>query len=145
MQGKPTIARWGMLALLIFALLIIPSVKSFANSIRTAESNSSIAYPASTHLCVGGCREHQNWIAFYLPSDSYVEGSLKLKTTLFGAQILTYGISSTHCAQQDRPGYTCVDMEISYRLLSGLIDFNLIPVNQLRNTGNWWLEYHPAN
>ncbi len=145
MQGKLLILRWWALALLIFVFLIIPLVKSSANSSRAAESNISIAYPASTHLCIGGCREHQNWIEFYLPSDSYVEGSLKLKTTLFWAQILAYGISSTPCAQQDRPGYTCVDMEISYRLLSGLIDFNLTPINQLRNTGNWWLEYRPAN
>ena len=145
MQGKSLILRWGVLALLIFALLIIPSVKSSADSVRKVESNISIAYPASTHLCIGGCREHQNWIEFYLPSDSYVEGSLKLKTTLFWAQILTYGISAALCVQQDRPGSTCVDMEISYRLLSGLIDFNLVPVNQLRNTSNWWLEYQPKN
>ncbi len=145
MQGKSSILRWSALALIILAFMIVPSVKNSAHASGAAESNIAVAYPASTHLCIGGCREHQNWIGFYLASDRYVEGSLKLKTNLFWAQILTYGISSMLCTQQDRPGYTCLDMEISYRLLSGLIDLNLSPLSQIRDTRNWWLEYQLKN
>ncbi len=145
MQGKSSVFRWIALTLLMLAFTIVPSVKSSADSSRVAESNVAIAYPASTHLCVGGCREHQNWIGFYLASDGYVESSLKLRTTLFWAQILTYGISSMLCAQQDKPGYTCVDMEISHRLLLGLNGLNLSPVSQLQDSHNWWLEYRSKN
>lgn len=146
MQGKlSSIVRWSLLALFIFALMIIPSARSFAGPTHSTGSNIDIAYPAMTHLCVDGCREHQNWIEFYLVSNSYIDSSLRLKTSLFLAQILTYGISSTLCAQQDKPGYTCVEMEVSYRLLSGLIDLNLSPLGQLRDNRNWWLEYQSTN
>lgn len=146
MQGRSSILGWSMLALFVTTLAILPPAKNFADSLsRAAGGDVHIAYPASTHLCMDGCREHQNWIEFYLAPNSYVDGSLKLKTSLFPAQILTYGLSGWLCPHQERPAYVCLDIGISHRLLSGLTDFGLISLDQLRDIHNWWLEYRPAN
>jgi len=104
-------------------------------------ANIEIAYPSSTNLCIGGCRPHQNWIEFYLPSDGYLKNTLRLRTTLFLGQIYTLGISSTPCTHQEKAGYTCLDMQISHTLLWALTGVNFTPLGQLRDTNNWWLEY----
>jgi hypothetical protein len=103
--------------------------------------NIEIAYASSTNLCIDGCKPHQNWIEFYLPSDSYFRDSLRLKTSLSLGQLLTFGIASSRCEHQEKDGYTCVNMEISHRLLAVLTSLNLTPLSQLRDTNNWWLEY----
>jgi hypothetical protein len=110
-----------------------------------AGANSRVVYPSSTHICMNGCNPHQNWIQFYLPSGTYIRDSFRLRTTLFLGQPLTFGISSTPCFHQDIAGYTCVVMQLSHRMLSTLTRFNLIPLSQLRDTNNWWLEYTPKH
>ena len=147
MQKKTIRLLLEMCKCLVLGLLCACSVKTPAviNGV-SKKPNILIAYPSSTNLCVDGCRPHQNWIQFYLVSNSFADRSLRLKTSIWLAQILTLGISSTPCVQQDRPGYTCIDMEISHHLLWGLTSFDLTPLSQLRDTGNWWLEYaspHP--
>jgi len=104
-------------------------------------ANIGIAYPSTTYLCINGCRPHQNWIEFYLPSDGYLKNTLRLRTSLFLGQIYTLGISSTPCKHQEKAGYTCLDMQISHTLLWALTGVNLTPLGQLRDTNNWWLEY----
>lgn len=148
MQGNPFTTRVNLLMLIAFGALIIFSTKfsGFPNYTPASDapnytSNIRIARPVSTTLCIGGCRAHQNWISFYLISNTYTEKSLRLKTSLFWGQILTYGISSTPCLDQIKPGYTCINMEISHRLLSLLIGLNLTPLDQLQSKSNWWLEY----
>src|ERR1700690_2542622 len=126
-QDKPSVAgRLGKLLLLIcvIGLLAVSSVLIYQLSNRRLEQPSSngeattgIAYPSSTNLCINGCQPHQNWIEFYLPSHSYFRSSLRLKTSLFLGQILTFGIASAPCEQQERAGYTCLNMELSHRLL----------------------------
>jgi hypothetical protein len=105
--------------------------------------NIEIAYPTSTNVCADGCKPHQNWIEFYLPTGSYIVESLKLRTSLFMAQVLTLGISSTPCDNQPKAGYTCLEMQLSHNLLTALTGMNLTPLKQLRNPDNWWLEYEP--
>jgi hypothetical protein len=100
-----------------------------------------IAYPSSINLCIDGCKPHQNWIEFYLPSDGYLEDTLKLKTSLFLGQVFTVGISSTPCKHQEKTGFTCLEMQIRHTLLWALTGLNLTPLSQLRDTNNWWLEY----
>ena len=151
MRDKPSFAgRLGKFLLLIcvIGLLAVSSVLIYLLSIRRTGQPSSnegatpgIAYPSSTNLCVNGCQPHQNWIEFYLPSHSYYKNSLGLKTSLSLAQILTFGVSSAPCEQQERAGYTCLNMELSHRLLTVLTSLNLTPLSQLRDTNNWWLEY----
>jgi hypothetical protein len=104
----------------------------------------AIAYPSATNICVDGCQAHENWIRFYLVSNSYVRRSLRLRTSLFLAQILTVGIGSSQCSHQDKAGYTCINMEISHRLLWALTGLNLTPLDQVRDIKNWWLEYTQA-
>ncbi len=152
MQGNQTTTRINLLMLIAFGALIILSagLSPFSSpkpvsAISVHGSSLKIVSPAATNLCLNGCRAHQNWISFYLASNTYIEKSLRLKTSLFWGQILTYGISSTPCLDQIKPGYTCIDMEISHRLLGLLIGLNLTPLDQLRNINNWWLEYTPAN
>jgi hypothetical protein len=108
-----------------------------------SDVNIRIAHPYSTHLCIAGCQADQNWIEFYLPTNSYYTGSLQLKTSIFMAKILTIGISSTKCRQLETPGFTCVEMELSHRLLQALTGLNVIPLSKLQNTNNWWLEFRP--
>ena len=103
--------------------------------------NIKIAYPSFIYLCVNGCRPHQNWIEFYLPSHGYREDSFRLQTSLYLGQILTFGIGSHHCDHQDEAGYTCIKMELSHRLLDIVTGLDLTPLSQLQNTNNWWLEY----
>jgi hypothetical protein len=143
-------SRLGKILLLIcvIGLLVISSVLIYQLSNKRPEQPSSnggastgIAYPSSTNLCINGCQPHQNWIEFYLPSHSYFRSSLRLKTPLFFGQILTLGIASAPCEQQERAGYTCLNMELSHRLLTLLTSLNLTPLSQLRDTNNWWLEY----
>jgi hypothetical protein len=142
MQRKSPIILSGISVCLIFELLTACSVrKTTTSDVASIKPNIQIAYPSSTNICVDGCRPHQNWIQFYLVSNSFYNWSLRLKTSIWMAQILTIGISSAPCFHQDKPGYTCIRMEISHRLLWGLTTFNLTPLNQLRDTSNWWLEY----
>jgi len=148
MQGKSLITRVGipiliaMGALVIFSTGFLNSFSQGASPIASNKiSNTRIGYPFSTNICIDGCRAHQNWVSFYLASNTYVEKSLRLKTSLFWGQLLTYGISSTSCLDQVKPGYTCINMEISHRLLSLLTGLNLTSLDQLRNNSNWWLEY----
>ena len=151
MRGKPSVAnRLGKLLYLIcvIGLVAISSVLIYQLSNgKTGQSSSNsganikIAYPSSINLCIDGCQPHQNWIEFYLPSQSYYKNSLRLKTSLFLGQILTLGISSAPCKEKERAGYSCLVMEISHRLLTVLTSLNLTPLNQLRDTNNWWLEY----
>ena len=153
MRDKPSVAvRLGRLLFLfwVIGLLVVSSVLIYHFSNKRPEQPSSnggattgIAYPSSTNLCINGCRAHENWIEFYLPSHSYYKNSLRLKTSLFLAQVLTVGISSSPCEQQERAGYTCLVMEISHRLLTVLTSLNLTPLSQLRDTNYWWLEYKP--
>ena len=103
--------------------------------------NIEIAYPTSTNICVDRCKPHQNWIEFYLPTGSYIVESLRLRTSLFMANLLTLGISSTPCDNQPKAGYTCLEMQLSHNLLTALTGTNLTPLKQLRNPDNWWLEY----
>jgi hypothetical protein len=134
MRGKPSVAgRLGKLLFLIcvIGLVAVSSVLIYQLSNgRTGQSRSNaganikIAYPSSTNLCIDGCQPHQNWIEFYLPSHSYYKNSLRLKTSLFLGQILTFLV-----------------MEISHRLLTVLTSLNLTPLSQLRDTNNWRLEY----
>ena len=109
----------------------------------SAGNRIEIAYPTSTNLCVNGCKPHKNWVEFYLPTGSYIVQSLKLRSSLFMAQVLTLGISPTPCYDQPKAGYTCLEMQISHNLLTALTRTNLTPLNQLRNPDNWWLEYEP--
>jgi hypothetical protein len=102
-----------------------------------------IAYPTSTNICVNGCNPHRNWIEFYLATGSYIVESLKLRTTLFPGQVLTLGISSTPCYYQEKAEYTCLEMQLSHNLLTALTGLKLIPLGQLRDPDNWWLEYEP--
>lgn len=148
MQGKPFTARFNPLTIIVFGTLIIFSATFSQSPGREPTlaspnniSNIGIAYPFSTNICIGGCHAHQNWISFYLTPNIYVEKSLRLKTSLFWGQILTYGISSTPCLDQFKPGYACINMEISHRLLSLLTGLNLTPLDQLQSKNNWWLEY----
>ncbi len=151
MQDKLSFAgRLGKLLLLIcvIGIFAVSSVLIYKLSNRSAgqpssnaEANIEIAYPSSTNLCINGCQPHQNWIEFYLPSHSYFRSSLRLKTSLFLGQILTFGIASAPCEQQERAGYTCLNMELSHRLLAVLTGLNLTPLSQLRDINNWWLEY----
>ncbi len=153
MRGKPYAARLGRLvySLCILGLLVISSVISYQFAAKylnipripkpSGRANIETAYPSSTNLCSGGCKPHQNWVEFYLPSGSFHEDSLRLKTSIFIGEILTIGISSTPCEHQERAGYTCIDMELSHRLLSALTGLGLTPLRQLRDTNNWWLEY----
>ena len=153
MRDKPSVAgRLGKFLLLIcvIGLLAVSLVLIYQLSNRrtgrpssNGDATTGIAYPSSTNLCVNGCQPHENWIEFYLPSHSYYKSSLRLKTSLFLAQILTLGISSAPCEQQERAGYTCLNMELSHRLLTVLTSFNLTPLSQLQDTNNWWLEYTP--
>jgi len=147
MPRKPSVLLLEILVCLIFGLSSACSVKS-PGAIGTAnkQPNVLIAYPYATNICVDGCKAHQNWIQFYLVPNSFVDQSLRLKTSLWQAQILTIGISSMPCIHQNRPGYSCIVMQLSHHLLWGLTSFDLIPLNQLRDTSNWWLEYaspHP--
>ncbi len=104
-------------------------------------ANSAIVYSSSTHLCLNGCPPHQNWIEFYLPPGGFVDGSAKLKTYLYMGQILTVGISGERCKIQDTNGFLCLDMMLSHTLLSALTGLDLMPLDQLRDVNNWWLEY----
>lgn len=141
MQRKSPIIFWGVVCL-VLELLTACSVKNPpAIGVTGEKPIIQIASPSSTNICMGGCKAHQNWIQVYLVSNSYLEKSLKLKTSIWLAQILTYGISSAPCVHQDKPGYTCIIMEISHHLLWGLTTLNLTPLNQLRDTSNWRLEY----
>jgi hypothetical protein len=143
MRRKSSIILLGLFVCLAFELLNACSVKGPpAIGVADKTPNIQTAYPSSTNICVGGCQAHQNWIEFYLLSNGYIESSLRLKTSIWLAQILTYGISAAHCFRQDKPGYTCIRMEISHHLLWGLTTLNLTPLNQLRDAGNWWLEYN---
>lgn len=146
MQGKPFTAKFNLLTIIVFGTLFIFSTIFFSDREPTFAtpnniSNIGTAYPFSTNICIDGCHAHQNWISFYLASNTYMEKSLRLKTSLFWGQILTYGISSTPCPDQFKPGYTCINMEISHRLLSLLTGLNLTPLNQLQSKNNWRLEY----
>ncbi len=153
MRRKPSAARLGRLvfSLCIIGLLVISSVISYQLAAKylniprvlnpSGRINIEMAYPSSTNVCTGGCKPHQNWIEFYLPSGSFLEDSLRLKTSIFLGEILTIGISSTPCEHQEKAGYTCLDMELSHRLLSALTGLGLTPLSQLRDTNNWWLEY----
>ncbi len=147
MQRKPSIILLGMFVCLVFGTLNACSARGvLATDVASKSPNIQIAYPSFTILCVNGCRPHQNWIEFYLVSNSFLERSLRLKTSIWLAQILTVGISLAPCFHQDRPGYTCIRMEISHHLLWGLTTLNLTPLSELRDTSNWWLEYissHP--
>ena len=146
MQRKSSIILFGMLVYLLFELLTACSrVNLPAVDVAIKKPNFQIAYPSSTHICMDGCNAHENWIEFYLVSNSYFEPSLRLRTSIWPAQILTYGISSSPCFPQDKPVYSCIDMEISHRLLWGLTSLNLSPLSQLRDTSNWWLEYIPLH
>ncbi len=118
-----------------------PNVTAIFNV--SSRGNTRIAYPSSTNICTNGCKAHQNWVEFYLPSDGFSTNSLRLRTRLFLAQVLTVGISGSECAHQDKAGFTCVDMEISHTLLSALTASDLTPLGQLQDTRNWWLEYAP--
>ena len=148
MQGKTFTTRLNQLAIITFGTLIVflavfskfPDPKP-APTLTNNDSNIGVAYPSSTNICISGCNAHQNWISFYLISNTYIEKSLRLKTSLFWGKLLTYGISSTPCLDQIKPGYTCINMDISHRLLSLLTGLNLTPLDQLRNNSNWWLEY----
>ena len=166
LQGKKYVSRLGIfaLAICIFGLSAVPAALAETKppaavflvpagpqhqliSEVSGENNGAkvgIAYPSSTHICLDGCQAHENWIEFYLVSNSYVTRSLRLRTSLFLAQIFTVGIGSRHCSHQDRPGYTCIDMEISHRLLRVLTGSNLTPLEEVRDIKNWWLEYTPA-
>ena len=157
MQFKLSVALLGISALitLVFGPMIVnpsqglqlsnlePNIS--ANSRPQESTDNGIVYPTSTYLCDGGCKPHSNWIQFYLPPGNFSRRSLQLKTSLFMGQILTYGISGSRCYFQDKPGYSCIDMELSHRLLQVLTEFNLIPIDQLRDTNNWWLEYMPSS
>jgi len=147
MQRKTIRLLLNVCLCLVFGLCCACSVKiPAAINVAHNKPNILIAYPSSTNLCVDGCKAHQNWIQFYLVPNSFVDQSLRLKTSLWQAQILTIGISSMPCIHQNRPGYSCIVMQLSHHLLWGLTSFDLIPLNQLRDTGNWWLEYaspHP--
>jgi len=146
MHRKSSVILFGMVVCLAFGLLIACSVVNPpVVDVASVKPNIQIASPSSTHICVDGCNAHENWIEFYLVSNSYIERSLRLRTPIWPAQILTYGISSTPCSSQDKPGYTCIDMEISHHLLWGLTALNLPPLSQLRDTSNWWLEYIPLH
>ena len=147
MRDKGRLGKY-LLLICVIGLLAVSSVLIYLLSNRRTLQPSSnegatpgIAYPSSTNLCVNGCQPHQNWIEFYLPSHSYYKNSLGLKTSLSLAQILTFGVSSAPCEQQERAGYTCLNMELSHRLLTVLTSLNLTPLSQLRDTNNWWLEY----
>ncbi len=110
MQRKSSIILSGMVVCLVFELLTACSVKNPPTIGVTIEKPIiQIASPSSTNICMGGCKAHQNWIQFYLVTNSYLENSLRLKTSIWLAQILTYGISSTPCIRQDKSGYTCID------------------------------------
>ena len=137
-RPKPRKILWGLTAVLA---CIAITIAWMAVASRRNAAHVSIARPSSLSICMDGCKEHQNRIQFYLASGRYQEDSLTLKTPIRYAKILTYGISSTDCRRQDRPGYTCVDMELSHHLLSILIDLHLVPLRQLRNPANWRLEY----
>lgn len=144
MQGETHTVRLILLTIIVIGALALFFQLITHRSIPTSSStNSNIktTYAFSTNICINGCRAHQNWISFYLVSNTYVKKSLRLKTSLFWGQILTYGISSDPCRDQIKPGYTCVNMEISHNLLSLLTRLNLTPLDQLQNTSNWWLEY----
>ena len=104
-------------------------------------ANIAIVYPASTNICVGGCQIHQNWIEFHLPSGGYLRNSVRLKTSLFAGQILTVGIAPSPCGIKDEYNFMCLHMLVRATLLRVLTEFNIIPLSQLRDTGNWWLEY----
>jgi hypothetical protein len=146
MQRRLSIILLGVLIGLVFESLTACSVKNHpAIEVASKTSNIQIAYPSSTHICVDGCQAHQNWIQFYLVSDGFFDRSLRLRTSIWLAQILTIGIASARCWPQDKPGYTCIDMEISHRLLWGLTALNLTPLRQLRDTSSWWLEYIPLH
>jgi hypothetical protein len=153
LPGKPSAARLsrlffslGILGLLAVSLAIGnqlaakgPAIPQIPNS--KGGSNIKIVYPSSTYLCVGGCKPHQNWILFYLPPGEVRMDSLRLKTSLFLAQILTVGIGGDRCPNEEKSGTNCVVMELSHRLLSVLTETGLVPLSQLRDTDNWWLEY----
>ena len=142
MQRKSCIIFGGMVICLVLELLTACSVKNPPTiGVTSKRPIIQIASPSSANICMDGCKAHQNWIQFYLVTNSYFEKSLKLKTSIWLAQILTYGISSAPCVHQDKPGYTCIIMEISHHLLWGLTTLNLTPLNQLRDTSNWRLEY----
>lgn len=147
MQRKSSIILAGLITFLAFGLLIAGSAKNIpTGTVADKKPSLQIAYPSATNICVDGCNAHENWVEFYLVSNSFVNRSFRLKTSIWLAQILTVGISSTPCVHQDKPGYTCIKMEISHRLLWALTALNLTPLDQLRNTGSWWLEYissHP--
>ena len=150
----PVVARLGIVTLLILAFgsLILLGLRSFQIPFRAIErpplvSHSSaptdigIAYPTSTHICVDGCRAHQNWVEFHITSNTFNKYRLRLKTTLPMAQILTFGIGWKLCNAQNHEVYTCVDMEMSHNLIWMLTTSNLTPLDQLRDPNNWWLEY----
>lgn len=155
LQEKSLAARLGKLvfSFSIIGLLAVSSVMSYQfvaslpNIPRApntgAGANIGIAYPTSTNLCINGCEPHQNWIRFYLPLYSYQRNSFRLRTSLFLGQLLTIGISGSRCRREDKTGYSCVDMELSHRLLAVLTGTGLAPLSQLRDTNNWWLEYTP--
>jgi hypothetical protein len=153
MRSKPPAARWGklVLALCVLGLLAISAVLSNELVAKGPDipqvpnpnegAGVGIAYPTSTHLCVDGCEQHKNWIFFYLPTGSFRWDSLRLKTSLFPAQILTFGISWDICLYEQKAGYTCLVMELSHRLLSTLSELGITPLSELRDTKIWWLEY----
>jgi hypothetical protein len=146
MQRKSTVVLLVMLVCLAFGVLAACSARNNPTfDVAGKKSNFQIAYPSSINICMGGCQAHQNWIKFYLVSDSFLDQSLRLKTSIWPAQILTLGISSAPCIYQDRSGYTCVEMELSHHLLWGLTALNLTPLSELRDTSNWWLEYTPLH
>ncbi len=154
MRGKFSGAQLNklFLSLGILGLLAVSSVigKQLAGKAPTFPqvskpnegSEVEIAYASSTYLCVGGCRPHQNWILFYLPPGDIRMDSLRLKTSLFPAQILTVGIAGGQCRpEEEKAGSDCLVMELSHRLLSALTDSGLVPLSQLRDTNIWRLEY----
>ena len=153
MQGNPIITRGGLLILIAFGALIIFSTRLFQSSDHESASvapssnisNIAIMFPTATNLCVDGCSGHENWITFYLQSSTYAKKSLRLKTSLFWGQILTYGTSGEPCPKQDKTSYVCINMGVSHRLLELLTRSGLTPLDQLRNTNNWWLEYTFSN
>ena len=171
MRAKPSVTRlaklvfyMGMIGLLTVSSVVIyqtsngltqplPSISQISLAAkrpnvslipgRNGGANIGISYPSSTNLCIGGCNPHENWIEFYLATGSYIVESLKLRTTLFPGQVLTLGISSTPCYYQEKAEYTCLEMQLSHNLLTALTGLNLIPLGQLRDPDNWWLEYEP--
>jgi hypothetical protein len=136
----------GVLAIAVASMPLFQRVVRVLNAPRlpapSAGANVEIAYPLSTHLCLDGCRSHENWIVFYLPTNGSRVNAVRLKTSLFFGQILTVRISAGDCEHEtSMPGYTCFHMELSHRLLRVLTTLDLAPLPELQDKNNWWLEY----